>query len=119
MNNWISYFEQYHTDKKLYEMLCIKLESELRTGRQSKYSEQIRLKALLEKQVLTAEKRLENYVEEGLAPSEVVKQSEEKMFLYYRYACGMSMFETARAMSISRDTVYRIRRRILKRHFPY
>ncbi len=41
------------------------------------------------------------------------RSNEERLFLRYHYVIGYSMEQTAEAMDISRDTVYRIRRRLV------
>ncbi len=41
-----------------------------------------------------------------------LRTSEEKLFLRYYYVLGLTIEKTAEAMDISRDTVYRIRKRL-------
>ena len=82
-------------------------------------TEKAKLAEKLRTSVIEAEERLENYIGSDLSPREAAMQADEKLFLSYRYIYGMTMMETAHAMSVSRDTVYRIRRRILARKFPY
>ncbi len=58
------------------------------------------------------EKELDSYVAAASTPREAAKRADEKLFLTYRYIHDMTMEETAEEMCVSRDTVYRIRRRI-------
>lgn len=58
------------------------------------------------------EKELDSYVADAPTPREAAKRADEKLFLTYRYIHDMTMEETAEEMCVSRDTVYRIRRRI-------
>ena len=115
MHDWLSYLETYRSNRNLYESVI--------SGRQDAKSEcspeKARLAEKLRASVLEAEQRLENYISSDLSPREAAMQADEKLFLSYRYIYGMTMMETAYAMSVSRDTVYRIRRRILSRKFPY
>jgi len=110
--------EQYRSNKTLYEKLTSSKSSSFGEAHMNG-DERLRLAQRLERSVREAEYRLEHYVGENLKPSEAAKQADEKLFLSYRYVYGMTMVETAYAMSVSRDTVYRIRRRILARRFPY
>lgn len=115
MSDWISYLETYRSNKNLYERIAAN-EKKRSEGQRTDPS---RLADKLRSSVLEAEERLENYIEEGLTPREAAMQADEKLFLSYRYIYGLTMMETAYAMSVSRDTVYRIRRRVLSRKFPY
>ena len=119
MSNWISYLEQYRSNKILYEKLASPSKGTSFGNAHVTGSDSLRLIQKLECAVLEAEDRLEHYVEPDLSPSEAAKQADEKLFLSYRYTYGMTMMETAYAMGVSRDTVYRIRRRILSRSFPF
>ena len=55
---------------------------------------------------------LENYAPVTLPCRSYFKALEEREFLFYRCIRGMTMEQTALLMCVSRDTVYRIRRRI-------
>ncbi len=115
MNDWLSYLEKYRSDKLLYE----RLSEGCKAAREPPSLEKTRLMNKLESSVLEAEERLEQYIEKDLSPQEAARQASEKLFLSYRYLYGMTMVETATAMSVSRDTVYRIRRRILSKRLPF
>ena len=116
MHDWLSYLETYRSNKNLYESV-IAGRSALPCCECS--PEKAKLAEKLRTSVIEAEERLENYIGSDLSPREAAMQADEKLFLSYRYIYGMTMMETAHAMSVSRDTVYRIRRRILARKFPY
>lgn len=66
----------------------------------------------LETSLGDTEKELDSYVASASTPREAAKRADEKLFLTYRYVHDMTMEETAEEMCVSRDTVYRIRRRI-------
>lgn len=58
------------------------------------------------------ENSLEHYTSNSLPGRDYFRALEEQEFLFYRCIKGLTMMETAEMMCISRDTVYRIRRRI-------
>ena len=58
------------------------------------------------------EENLERYIPYALPCRSYFKALEEREFLFYRCIKGLTMEETAELMCVSRDTVYRIRRRI-------
>lgn len=117
MNDWISYLEKYRGNKLLYEkMQCAGPEFQDQSPLRQERSQMLKK---LECRIHEAENHLEHYIEEDLSPKEAAKQADEKLFLFYRYICGMSMPEVVSAMSMSRDTVYRIRRRVQSRACPY
>ena len=58
---------------------------------------------------------LKNYIPYDLPPRLHYKALEEREFLFYRCIKGMTLDRTAELMGVSRDTVYRIRRRLAKR----
>lgn len=58
---------------------------------------------------------LDQMVEKAPSAKEACRLSDERLFLTYRYLHDMTMEQTAEAMHVSRDTVYRIRRRIIGR----
>ncbi len=113
MNNWITYFEAYRSNRLLYDRLKKQGASKAHDLEGSNALEK------LEEELLTAEKNLERYIGETDSPREAARRADEKLFLSYRYIYGLSMTETARAMSVSRDTLYRIRRRVLSKSFPF
>ena len=58
------------------------------------------------------ERNLENYIPYALPCRSYYRALEEREFLFYRCIKGLTMEQTAELMCVSRDTVYRIRRRI-------
>ena len=70
----------------------------------------------LEDRLSCALRELDHMVESAKDPREACRLSDERLFLTYRYFHGMTMEQTAEAMHVSRDTVYRIRRRIVARN---
>lgn len=113
MKDWISLFEKYRIDRRLVKSYRAEL-SALPDGspRELPLSKTIEL---LEKKLLFIEGLLDSYDNTPASPREAVRRSQERLFLTYHYFRGMTMEETAEEMGISRDTVYRIRRRILTR----
>ena len=61
---------------------------------------------------------LDRYIPYPLPTREYCKALEEQEFLFYRFIKGLTMCKTAELMHISRDTVYRIQRRIAQREGP-
>jgi|GEM_PF-1310070 len=138
MKDWISYLEKYRCNKALLELRLAELKN---YGEQADDADSARKAAgvlcdgvpeareemrkrleevtkSLEKEVKEAEDKFERYIPDDADPRETMKFADEKLFLSYRYICGMTMLETAFAMCVSKDTVYRIRRRVLTRNPP-
>ena len=120
LNDWITFFENYRCDKALLEQYRFELKRLMNAGKGG-FSDPIEISAVtagLEESVEAAEGALRRYIPKDARIREIPKYAEEKMFLTFRYIYGMTMQQTAAAMNVSRDTVYRIRRRILSRPFP-
>lgn len=118
MNDWISLFEKYKIDRRLLASYRRELDNlPDHSPRKQPLTEII---SLLEKKLHAIEGLIDSYDSfpsfSSSSPREAVKRSEERLFLTYHYMRGMTMEETAEEMKISRDTVYRIRRRILRRN---
>lgn len=64
---------------------------------------------------ISIERNLENYIPYALPPKHYYRALEERDFLFYRYIKGFTMLQVAELMCVSRDTVYRIQRRIAAR----
>lgn len=113
MNDWISLFEKYKIDRRL----LTSYRRELRTldESSSRHNALATVIEQLEQKLRYLEELLSAYDHAPASAREAVKRSEERLFLTYHYVRGMTMEETAEEMKISRDTVYRIRRRILSR----
>ncbi len=58
------------------------------------------------------EENLEHYIPYTLPCRSYFKALEERQFLFYRCIRGLTMMQTAELMCVSRDTAYRIRRRL-------
>lgn len=113
MKDWISLFEKYKIDRRLlYSYRC---ELDTLPGDSTRRLPLSQTIEQLEKKLRLIEGMLDRYDTEPVTPREAVQRSQERLFLTYRYIRGMTMEETADEMRISRDTVYRIRRRILTR----
>ena len=117
MPNLICRFEALRSDKTLLEAQKIQLDAII-----NDYGEndervcgiQTSIK-MLEDRLCLALKELDVMVESAKSPKEACKLSDERLFLTYRYLHDLTMEQTAEAMNVSRDTVYRIRRRIIAR----
>lgn len=60
------------------------------------------------------EESLSHYIPYPLSARQYHRALEEQEFLFYRCIKGLTMKKTAELMCISRDTAYRIRRRIAR-----
>lgn len=61
---------------------------------------------------------IQSYVPPRLFGKEKQQAIEEQLFLQCRYLRGLTLEKTAEALHVSRDTVYRIRRRIAAKDLP-
>ncbi len=116
MSNWLCKFEKYRSDKMLLEtrrsQLKILLNDYGYAREDSRVIPVINAISELEISLDDTENELDTYVASASTPREAAKRADEKLFLTYRYIHNMTMEETAEEMCVSRDTVYRIRRRI-------
>lgn len=116
MSNWLCKFEKYRSDKMLLEtrrsQLKILLDDYGYARDDSRVAPVIHAISELEISLEDTENELDSYVANASTPREAAKRADEKLFLTYRYIHNMTMEETAEEMCVSRDTVYRIRRRI-------
>lgn len=114
--NWIAYFEKYNSDCKLLQTIegeILRLEQD---GRRSPLLDRLRIHAAsLKADVVKVDDFLDEYVACAESPRDASRRAQEHLFLCLRYQQDMTMEETAEAMCVSRDTAYRIRRRIIKR----
>ena len=69
----------------------------------------------LERSIYYTEILLSHYDSIVTSPRDALQRAEERLFLACHYINGFSMESTASAMNVSRDTIYRIRRRIVAR----
>ena len=116
MSGWICRFEKYSSDKLLLDTRLAQLKVMLDSYGYARDDERVvpvlRAISELERSLDEAEKDLDLYVASASTPREAAKRADERLFLTYRYVHNMTMEETAEEMCVSRDTVYRIRRRI-------
>ena len=116
MSNWLCKFEKYRSDKMLLDtrksQLKVLLDDYGYARSDSRVTPVLDAIAELEISLGDTEKELDCYVANASTPREAAKRADEKLFLTYRYVHNMTMEETAEEMCVSRDTVYRIRRRI-------
>lgn len=120
MKNWITYLEKYKSNRELLDRYREGIEKVRTPGKHPEYEKRVNEEAAkLEDCVRHAEDRLAHYIPEGCTPREARQLADEKMFLTCRYVLDMTIMQTAYNMCVSRDTVYRIRRRVLTRRFPF
>ncbi|MGM9648215.1 MAG: hypothetical protein ACI3YH_08805 [Eubacteriales bacterium] len=113
MITWLNLFEKYRVDRRVLDLYRDELASlDPASRRRTSLEEAIRI---AERNVHAAERLLAHYGDGVLSPREALRYADERLFLAYRYLYGLTMEATAIEMNISRDTVYRIRRRIVER----
>ena len=114
MNNPLSYFENFGICLRLAEMKREELSAATRRRDIQKQLEIETELAFLERSMQKIERAIDCYTPQiASAKYSAAKQADDRIFLRYRYVLGLTMEETAEKMNISRDTAYRIRRRIL------
>lgn len=114
--NWISYFEKYNSDRKLLEAINLEIDRIEHSAAGTERLPKLRGAAQsLQQSTLRAEDLLEGYIAAASGPRDAAKRAQEQLYLCLRYQQELTMEATAEAMDISRDTAYRIRRRILDR----
>ncbi len=110
MITWLNLFEKYRVDRRVLDFF--------RNEAAALPENSLRLTAVndsirrAEHSIHAAERVLARYGEGVTNLREAQRLGDERLFLAYRYIYGLTMESTAAAMHISRDTVYRIRRRI-------
>ena len=113
MITWLNLFEKYRIDRRVLELYRDEMASLSENSvRRPSLEEAIRR---IERNIHAAERLLAHYGEGVLSPREALQYADERLYLAYRYIYGLTMEATALEMNISRDTVYRIRRRIVSR----
>lgn len=113
MITWLNLFEKYRIDRRVLELYRDELASLSQDSRRRAPLKEAIVR--VEKNVHAAERILAHYGDGILSPREALRFADERLFLAYRYVYGLTMEATALEMGISRDTVYRIRRRIVAR----
>lgn len=114
MTRNLSYFEKYKSLKRLYEIKTQKIKN-----LDPEWEETKRLKeeiAYHKREMEQIKSSIDSYVPSDVSPRVAVQMNDERIFLECRYIQGMTMEKTADAMCVSRDTAYRIRRRIISRY---
>ncbi|MCL2212864.1 MAG: hypothetical protein FWB93_03440 [Oscillospiraceae bacterium] len=107
----INYYQEYKVLKKRSELKKLELKLlDSDSPRSIKVQSDI---DLCYSKMDEIENAIETYVPDGVDTRTFNRLSDERMFLECRYLMGMTMEQTAEAMYISRDTAYRIRRRIV------
>ncbi len=118
MYNPFEYFEYY----KVYERICHILQSELQESciddaRRQQIMAEI---GLIKESMQAILASIQDYAPKFPPPKySLLKQADDRAFLHCRYILGLTMEETAEQMHVSRDTAYRIRRRIAQTGIPY
>ncbi len=113
MTDWIHLFEKYRIDRRLSEIYRSQLE--VTDPNSPRYAQLNHSYCRTIHDVHAAERVLSCYGDGVDSPREALRHADERLFLAHRYILGMTMEATAEAMGVSRDTVYRIRRRIVAR----
>lgn len=114
--NWICYFEKYNSDRKLLDAIEREIfRLERQCGQRERLNKLRQSADTLRAGILRVEELLDGYVAAAKSPKEATLRAQEQLFLCLRYQQEMTMEETAEAMDISRDTAYRIRKRIVAR----
>lgn len=116
MTKSLSYFEKYRSLKKLCEIKSEKIKS---LDPDDGFEEAMRLKEEIQshkKEMEEIKHAIDTYVPPDVSPRVAVQMNDERIFLECRYIHGLTMEKTADAMCVSRDTAYRIRRRIVSRY---
>ncbi len=118
MFNPFEYFEYYKVYERIAHILRTELEEEeLDDARRRQVQTEI---GILEESMRTIANTIEHYTPIYPPPKySALKQSDDRAFLHCRYILGLTMEQTAEQMHISRDTAYRIRRRIAQTSIPY
>lgn len=113
MITWLNVFEKYRVDLRVLEIY----RDELATLAEHSHRRTVLEEAIrqVEQHLHAAERLLAHYGDGILSPRLALQYADERLFLAYRYLYGLTMEATALEMGISRDTVYRIRRRVVAR----
>jgi hypothetical protein len=118
MYNPFEYFEYYKVYERISQILrCELQEPSLDPHRREQIHTEL---SILEESMQTISNAIDNYTPKFPPPKyNLLKQSDGRAFLRCRYVLGMTMEQTAEQMHVSRDTAYRIRRRIAQTAFAY
>lgn len=105
--NTLAYYENYQIFSS--EISVLEGQLQFASSPDAVLLERLQLCKNHQKQI---EESLRNYIPYPLSARNHYKALEEQEFLFYRCIKGFTMSKTAELMSVSRDTAYRIRRRI-------
>lgn len=113
MANWIALFEKYRIDKRflklrLTELAALSEKSPHRPALEDSIQQ-------IQQDLHGAERVLARYGDGATSPRDALRRADERLFLAFHYIRGLTMEDTAMEMCISRDSVYRIRRRVIAR----
>ena len=113
LKDWISLFEKYRIDRRMYELYCHEYISLHQSSPRKAALEADMTR--LERSICCAEILLSHYDSVVTSPRDALQRAEERLYLAFHYVNGLPIESTANAMGVSRDTAYRIRRRIMAR----
>ncbi len=113
MANWINLFEKYRIDKRLLELRLCELSALSQSSPKRPPLESIIQQ--LQHDLHAAERILSRYGDAAISAQDALRRADERLFLAFHYIRGLTMEETASQMCLSRDSIYRIRRRVLSR----
>lgn len=117
MFNPFEYFEYYRVYERIAQILRAELEEDIDAQRRCQVLTEI---GILEESMRSIAHTIEHYTPVYPPPKySALKQSDDRAFLHCRYILGLTMEQTAEKMHVSRDTAYRIRRRIAQTSIPY
>ena len=113
MANWIALFEKYKVDRRLLDLRLSELSALSPVS--PKRPSLLASAQCVERELHAAERILARYGDTAISARDALRRADERLFLAYHYICGLTMEKTALAMCVSRDSVYRIRRRVVAR----
>ncbi len=118
MYNPFEYFEYYRIYQRIAEILRRELqETEADEDRRNQIHTEL---SIIDQSLKTISDSIDNYAPKCPPPKySEGKKMDDRAFLRCRYVLGLTMEETAEQMHVSRDTAYRIRRRIAQTALPY
>ena len=104
----MSYYEQYRT----LSARCAEIEGLIQFSDCSDFEQLCAELDVLRRRMLAIENDLARYIPFDLPPRLHYRALEEREFLFYRCVKGLTLMRTAELLNVSRDTVYRIKRRL-------
>ncbi len=107
--NTLKYYENYRTISKKIALIQGQLQFFSGEAEREDLAKELAKCLAVQREI---EDNLEHYVPYALPCRSYFRALEEREFLFYRCIKGLTMMQTAELMCVSRDTAYRIRRRI-------